>query len=175
MTDPAWLSYAGAVGGLVGTITGIAGAILGYISYRRTEDLKSLDLRLELKRSENDRRRLVRGLPAHLEHAKQSRTRVAAASSGARSGAVVQWLAEWDADLGAAQAMFNALPPSSTDYSTLDHGELEAKLVASHAAFGDAEAIQEKYAGMLADDDNQRDHIRQDARARAGVRLDFLG
>ncbi|QNX60182.1 hypothetical protein [Acinetobacter seifertii] len=37
---------------IVGAITGIAGSIMGYISLQRLSKIKSLDLRLELKKAE---------------------------------------------------------------------------------------------------------------------------
>lgn len=59
MSDPDWLSYAG-------VITGIAGATMGYISYRRTGKMKTLDLRLELRKAVNDLRSSVESLPSLL-------------------------------------------------------------------------------------------------------------
>lgn len=32
-------------------VTGIAGAIMGYVSYRKSSQIKALDLRIELKRA----------------------------------------------------------------------------------------------------------------------------
>ena len=49
MTDPHWTSYVGMVADIVGAITGISGAIMGYISYRKSNEIESLGLRLELR------------------------------------------------------------------------------------------------------------------------------
>ena len=54
MAEPHWAGYVGMVTGVIGAITGIAGAIMGYIGYRRSNKLKSLDLRLELRKSISD-------------------------------------------------------------------------------------------------------------------------
>jgi hypothetical protein len=40
--------------GVVGAVTGIAGAIMGYVSFRRSITLKSLDMRLELGKALNN-------------------------------------------------------------------------------------------------------------------------
>jgi hypothetical protein len=50
MPDPASLSIIGAVTGIIGAIAGIAGFVLGYISYRRSQQIKALDLRLVANR-----------------------------------------------------------------------------------------------------------------------------
>ena len=169
MAERAWLSYTGAITGVIGAITGIAGAIMGYISYRRTQDLKALDLRLEVRKSENNLRGLVLGLPAHLEHAKKSRKAVAAAKGLWGSGANQKWIAEWETDTAAAHAMVARLPASSETYATLDHTALEDKLVATHAALRSAQQLHAKYAGYLAADDKDRDHIKEDVRVNTQV------
>lgn len=172
MSEPAWLSYTGAITGVVGAITGIAGAIMGYIGYRRTKELKALDLRLELRKGENELRGLVQDLPAHLEHAQKSRKAVASAIGHLGSGALKKWLADWEADFESANSMVAALPPTSAEYGALDHATLEGKLVAVHAALGNARQLREKYDAMLAADDRERDHIREDVRARTEAKLE---
>ena len=52
MTEP---GYVGMATGIIGAITGVAGMILGYVSYKHSNTLKSLDLRLELRKAVNDR------------------------------------------------------------------------------------------------------------------------
>lgn len=51
MTDTNWLGYAGAVIGVIGAIRGIAGAMLAFIAYRCSNQLKALDLRLEPRKN----------------------------------------------------------------------------------------------------------------------------
>jgi hypothetical protein len=51
MADPHWTSYVGMVTGILGAVTGIAGAILGCMSYKKSNQIKALDLRIELKRA----------------------------------------------------------------------------------------------------------------------------
>jgi hypothetical protein len=172
MAEPAWLSYAGAVSGAVGAITGIAGAVMGYISYRRTEALKTLDLRLELRRAETDLRREVEDLPKHLNYAKRSRTAVASAAGRLQSGAMKKWLEEWDADLALAKAMAASVPSRSSDYVALDQAALEEKLIKAHAAAGNVRALRGKYDATLASDDKEREQIREDLRVRNEGKFD---
>lgn len=63
MAEPAWITYAGAIGGIIGTVTGLAGCIMGYISYRRSEDFKSQELRINLKKSEAELHSIANELP----------------------------------------------------------------------------------------------------------------
>jgi hypothetical protein len=40
--------------GIIGSVTGIAGAIMGYVSYQRSNKFKTLDLYLELRKALNN-------------------------------------------------------------------------------------------------------------------------
>jgi hypothetical protein len=165
-----WLAYIGAIGGLIGSATGIAGAVMGYISYRRSEEIKALDLRLELRKAENTLRTAVAELLPLLDSAKMSRTGVAAASGLHESGAMVQWLGEWDADLAAARSLKAGVPGANADYAALTHADLEAKLIAVHALEIRAAQLRDKYRAALADDDKRREQIRADHHARPSQR-----
>jgi hypothetical protein len=172
MSEQAWLSYTGAITGVIGAVTGIAGAIMGYIGYRRSEELKSLDLRLELRKAANDLRSVVEELTPLLEHATKSRTAVAAATGLLGSGALKKWVSEWKVDLAAVTSMQAELPTSDADYASLGHSVLEAKLVAVHAFHAKAVRLREKYDASLAADDREREHIRADVRARTQANLE---
>ncbi len=76
MPDPASLSIIGAVTGIIGAIAGIAGFVLGYISYRRSQQIKALDLRLELRKQVSDLRAMVEELPDLLPRSWESRIAV---------------------------------------------------------------------------------------------------
>lgn len=54
MEEPQWFAYIGAATGVVGAITGIAGAVLGFLGYKKSNEVKVLDLRLELRRTAVD-------------------------------------------------------------------------------------------------------------------------
>src|SRR6266850_1567817 len=63
----------------VGAVTGIVGSILGYLGYRQSRQIKSLDLRLELRKSVSDLRATVEELPGLLQRARESRAAINAA------------------------------------------------------------------------------------------------
>jgi hypothetical protein len=71
MADSNWASY-------VGMVTGVIGAVMGYISYRRSNEIKSLDLRLEYRKSINDCVSAISKAEKLLPYANKSRERVVA-------------------------------------------------------------------------------------------------
>jgi hypothetical protein len=167
VSDPIWISIIGATTGIIGAITGIAGAIMGYISYQRTEELKSLDLRIELKRAETDIQLIVNELPSQIEFAKRSRQAVLSATGQLRSGIATQLESQWENDLAEAQKMVEKLPISETDYSSFSQNELEKMLVQVHKETRQATLLKEKYDAEVAKDDKERDRIRAQHDGRA--------
>jgi hypothetical protein len=171
MLEPIWLSYAGVITGVIGAVTGIAGSVMGYIAYRRSEELKALDLRLELRKSENDVHSAIKEIPAILEQAKKSRQAIASANGSLGSGALAKWLGEWDKDFAELKKLEAQLPLDCPDYTTLDHMELETKLIDIYALHAKVSKLQEKYNSMLAADDREREQIRADLRIRSQANL----
>ena len=68
------------VTGIIGAITGPAALVLAWISYRRSQQVKALDLRVELRKQASDVRAAVSELPDLLEQSRASRIAVLAAS-----------------------------------------------------------------------------------------------
>jgi hypothetical protein len=168
MTEPTWLSYAG----VIGTITGLAGVIIGYINYRHIKDLKSLDLRLELRKAEIDLRNAVQALPPHLDKVQKSHTRIASAKGLFSSGMMTKWISDWKADVAVVQSMIKELPETGLDYKSLNYSVLETKLIEVHAALVKAHMLHEKYDTFLHADDKEREQIRSDVRSRTQVILE---
>lgn len=156
---PDWFAIAGAVSGLVGAVTGIAGAIWGYLGYRHSNAIAALDLRVALKKQENDLQRLVENLPAHLELARKSRYAVAAATGSYQSGVMQRWVEVWSTDSATAKRMAESAHPPG-DYASMSNGDLESKLITAHATMGDAQQLHAKYEATLADDDQRRAELR---------------
>ena len=171
MSDPAWLIYAGVVTGTVGAITGIAGVTMGYISYRRSGQMKALDLRLELRKAVNDLRSSVQSLLPLLERAKKSHTAVAAAIGHLGSGALQQWLSDWEVDISAAKLLEYEVPYLRANYENFAHSELERRLVDVHNVQSKATRLSEKYHAILAADDKEREQIRADVRTLTQTKL----
>jgi len=94
VAEPHWMSYVGMVTGIVGAITGVAGAIMGYLGYRRSDKLKVLDLRLELRKAVSDARVALEQLRELIHTANRSRVNNFAARGLSQSGTMIKWNAE---------------------------------------------------------------------------------
>jgi hypothetical protein len=171
MLDPQTLSVIGAVTGIVGAVTGIAGFVLGYVSYRRSQKLKSLDLRLELNRRLAEVRTTISELPDLLHRSKQSRDSVLAALGTFRTGAHTVWTTHWKNDLAEAQDLAKELPPADERFQQATHDDLEGQLLAVHALELKSGRIRDKYLEALAADDRDRDHIQANHRTQTEHRL----
>jgi len=167
---PAWLTYVGAITGIVGAITGIAGAVMGYVGYRRSSQLKALDLRLELRKSESDVGDLLRALPELVGTAKQSRLAVATANGSANTGAMEAWNGQIEGDLSAISGLHSTLAVPADEHASLTPFQLESKLVEVHALHAKARQFEQKYRGALAADDKERDNIRAAVQLRINAR-----
>lgn len=152
MAVPDWVSYVSLAGGVIGTTSGC-------LAYWRTGQLKKLDLRLELRRADEDLRQLVAGLRPHLERANNSRLHLAAAQGMYQSGATKQWGVELDADLTKAKALEAAVPPVDADYRNHGTSQLESLLVERHRLYAEARKLSDKYDAALDQDDKGRDRL----------------
>lgn len=166
MTEAELLSYAGAVTGGIGAVTGIAGAVMGYISYRRTNEMKTLDLRLELMKMLVQLFHQVDSVGELIDRAERSRNAVAAAIGMRKSGAMERWLRQLNADRESLSTLNAAFDELNVDHSSATATDLETKIVEAHALKTTLDAIHQKYSAALADDDAQRAHIRESSRSR---------
>lgn len=157
----------GTVTGIVGAITGPAGCVIGWISYRRSQQIKTLDLRLELRREILGVRVEIEALSSLLERAQMSRSAVSAAMGiGQQSSANQIWKVKWENDVKALRCLARELPDAKETYERSKPKELENKLVEIHALAAKAAQLRNRYETALASDDKDRDRIRSDARSR---------
>jgi hypothetical protein len=91
MPEADLLAYVGAIGGVLRAVTGVAGAAIAHVSYKKAEQLKVLDLRIELGKLVVSLIDDVDELASLLEHAKKSRHAEAAATGMRGSGAMERW------------------------------------------------------------------------------------
>jgi hypothetical protein len=140
-------------------ITGLAGAGLGYLGYRRSGQMKALELRIELKKAENSAREILDQLPALLDRAQASRTSVFVASGAFGSGNMVAWVKECDKDRVEVAALLKDLPVAGDDYRALSPDELESRLVSVDALKGKALHMRDKCRGTMAADENSRERL----------------
>ena len=144
---------------------------MGYVGYRRAGQLKVLDLRLELWKSENDARTALQSLPSLLEQAKNSRIAVAAAIGQHGSRRVQLWTDAYESDFSAAKALVGKAPDPNADHGGLTPAELETKLVEVYALRSKARHMRAKYEGSLATDEMDREQLRADIRSQTQTNL----
>jgi hypothetical protein len=158
-----WLTILASV---VGMCTGITGTVVALISYRRVSRMKALDLRLELRKAFADADRDLQALPDAINTGNRSRQAVQAAMGTGRSGAMELWYKQVAQDLTAVGEWAAALALLDGDYATFTTARLESTLVDVYRIRGNAEQTAARYRAALADDDRNRDHIREEIRAR---------
>lgn len=172
MSNLDMLSYTGAITGIIGAVTGIAGAIMGYVGYRRSMEIKALDLRIELRKSISDLSDEIQDLPNILDQAKRSRTAVAAATGRYKSGAMQHWLAQWEADQKSLETFDIGFNELNINHFQDDHATLEASLIEAHSLLTSVRRMRHKCEIGIESDDRERDHIREDIRTRSIAQQD---
>lgn len=153
MADPHWTSY-------VGMATGLLGAVLGVIGYRKANEIKSLDLRLEYRKAINNCCSAISKAEELLAFANKSRERVAAATGNYNSGAMQIWKQQYENDTNSLNELASRAPSSETNYDSLSPKQLESKLVEIHALQNEIDLLCNKYQSAIDEDDKTREHIR---------------
>ena len=125
MADPHWTSF-------VGMATGIIGAFTGVIGYRKASSLKSLDLRLELKKETHNALTDVHKIEELINKANKSRQAEAAARGMFKSGMMEKWKADVETDKAQLATLLNKAPDPEENFEKCSQGVLESKLVDLH-------------------------------------------
>lgn len=147
-----WLDYATAIGSVAGIATGVTGMVYGIAASNKTKELKSLDLRIQLKTVDATLRLDASELPDLLTRADRSRMASFAADGLSRSGASQVWSQQHATDTEEVRTLSALLPSRSKDYTALTQHELEAELVATHELQLRVDRLSEKYDKGLTDD-----------------------
>lgn len=166
MAEPHWTSYVGMITGIIGAVTGIAGAIMGYVSYRKSNSLKSLDLRLELRKAVNDLCATLLQLEMLIENANRSREAIGTAKGLLKSGVMEKWKKDVEDDEKTVKKLLYDSPSVDDNYNDLDPKELESKLVVIHRLQVQTDELKSKYDLAIIADDEDRKKLREDARIR---------
>ena len=156
MPEPHWMSYAGFVSGIVGSLAGIAGTVLGIISYRKASKIKTLDLRLEYRKEIGSLRSETEALMPLLEEAKTLRENVAAAIGKFKSGETRLWLDEYGVDKESVQEIAKTLPDMEKRSSTNEQ-ELEESIIEAHAYRTTIRLLEKKYQDSMVYDYKRAD------------------
>jgi hypothetical protein len=166
MSDFNWTDYVGMAAGAIGAITGICGGILGYISYRRSNQIKSLDLRLELKKCLNSVNAAYAEANQIIEESNNSRIAVSAAMGKSRSGGMEKWKQKVEADRVQLRKFHDDLPNKEENFKDFDTDQLEQLIIKAHELQTALASLVCKYKEEIGRDDKDREFIRQQAHAR---------
>lgn len=154
MADPHWTSY-------VGMITGISGAIMGFISFRRVNAFKSLDLRLDLRKAVKTLFQKHSELSELITSSNRSHIATAAAAGMTGSGRMKQWEQKVGEDTNFIEGLKEQFPEKDEKFSSLSAEKLESKLVEVHDIQEILLGLIEKYKSSIEEDDKTREHIRR--------------
>ncbi|HET7650390.1 MAG TPA: hypothetical protein VFL15_06795 [Gammaproteobacteria bacterium] len=166
MQEPYWMGYVGMLTGIIGAITGVAGAIMGFVSYRTSNNLKSLDLRLDLRKAINNLQSTLSQLDQQIEDAIRSREAVAAATGRFHSGAMQKWKQDTEIDKTTIKRLLQSAPATTNNYDDLTPKDLESTLVEVHRLQVQVDGLSKKYYLAVQSDDEERKHLREDVRTR---------
>ena len=117
--------------------TGPAGCVIGWISYRRSQQIKALDLRLELRKQVSDVCADIEALPTLLEGARASRSAVSAAMGVLQSGASEIWKAALETDLTTVQALARELPDADETFQHFKTSEARKQVGGGSCSCGE--------------------------------------
>lgn len=162
MSAPQWMPYVGVITGVLGTATGIAGTVMGWIAYRRSNQMKSLDLRLEVRKALNEVDQLAKTVNELLPTVKRSKAAIMNARGLFHSGAMKAWDEQFSKDAAVASQLTAAMP-SAADLEKLNPEQLEAKAASVHKLSTELSALLTKLEASMAEDDRQRAALQQAA------------
>ncbi|MGY4728279.1 MULTISPECIES: hypothetical protein [Burkholderia] len=171
MANLSWTDFVGVVTGVVGMATGISGAVMGYLGYRRSNQIKALDLRLALQKDLGEARESITTLRQLMADAEGSRKATLAARGLGRSGALMVWEKALELDRAEVTKISAAIPRESSDFSAMSEKQLESEIIAAHKIKTCLSTLVEKYRGELATDADSRRQIGQQATAMAAARM----
>ncbi|MEK6422291.1 MAG: hypothetical protein V4801_22115 [Burkholderia gladioli] len=171
MADTSLADYVGAVGGVVGMATGIFGAVMGYIGYRRSNQIKALDMRVALRKDLAEAREVFSRLPELMTHADRSRRATLAARGLGGSGAWLAWERMLEADRAELGQIGVTIRSENADFSVLSPEQLEAELIATHKFKAIFSTLQQRYQGEIEQDDEARRQIAQQSTTMAAARM----
>ena len=102
---------------------------MGYIAYRRSNEIKKSDRRLDLKKLRNDVHFAAKGLHELLPKALLFRKQALNARGLLHSSIMEDYEAEHTKDLIRAKELWSQIPPEDSDYDSMTLKQLEQELV----------------------------------------------
>ncbi|WP_186204782.1 hypothetical protein [Burkholderia gladioli] len=144
----------------IGAATGIIGAITGSFALWKSCRVKSLDLRLELRKALGEAHHTLRSLPELLDYADRSRRAIYA--QGGQAGATLAWEQALAADRTTIGIVTAEVRDEDADFEALSDKQLEAAIAATHNQVLRLRAFVTKYRDEVAADDDRRRDIRRE-------------
>ncbi|MEW8288780.1 MAG: hypothetical protein AB2697_22600 [Candidatus Thiodiazotropha endolucinida] len=151
MSDPHWTSYVGMAAGIVGAITGISGAILGLKSYRKANEIKSLDLRLELRKAINNANTSIDALVHLIPAANLAVERNLAARGLTGSSFKDNWVREYTIDEEKFRQICQKIGMYDHPIDDYSHEKLEMELSRIHQIQNVLDQMVDKYERVMRD------------------------
>jgi hypothetical protein len=148
------------VTGTIGAITGSIALIVSMKSYVLARSVKTLDLRLELRKSYNQLDIALSGIEEFFAHVHQSHNRVAAAIGLRNSGGMVLFEREFTQDRDRLRGLLATQPKRETNFEGISAAELVDQIAAVHAFQSQVDDLRAKYQRILDSDDERRQEIR---------------
>ena len=161
-----WKSYVAIVTGSIGAITGIAGSIMGYIAYRRSNEIKKSDRRLDLHRLRNAAHITDTELSDILSRALLSRQSILNARGLFHSSMMERYRTEFEKDSERTRELSTQIPPEDVDYNSMSLQELEQEWVRLDRTKGRIDDLISKYRASIQRDDEDVKELRADKRSR---------
>jgi hypothetical protein len=164
MADADWPGY-------VGAVTGAISLVVSGIAYRRSNQIKRLDMRLELRKALGEAHQSLTTLQTLMTSATGSRSAVLAAKGLYRSGNMVIWEQMLATDRAEVEKITASIRSEDADFATLSVEQLESETVAAHKIKTSLTTLVDKYRGELAADDEARRQIADQVTAITAARI----
>jgi len=142
--------------GIIGAASGLGALAVSIWNYRRVSAIKSLDLRLELRRALEDHALLQDGIEGFLDRVHEAHRRVLAAQGQIGGGQEQIWNREFREDKEELARLLEDAPRPCDSYRTFSPSKLADELVAVHRSSGKLKALRDKYDNVLQKDDEWR-------------------
>jgi len=149
--------------GTIGAVTGVAGAIMGYIAYRHSKEVRESDRRLELDKLRNAAHVAAVTLVELLPRALQSRKAVLNKRGMFHSGLMQRFQEQHDLDLKRATELAGTVPNTETRFDSLSASELEKRIVGLDRTKGWIDDLLNAYQAAMLEDEKMREEIRANA------------
>ena len=164
--EPHWTSYVGMITGVFGAMASVGAGILAYTSYRKVNSIKTQVLRLELHCARNNAEQAHTRLAEILEDARASRQAIASATGKVKSGWMIKFQQQYDADRYRIKNLATEIPGRDADYDSLTSKQIETELVGLHRIQGEIKHIIDGYKTEIAADDKERENLKLSVRKR---------